>query len=59
MTKNNQEYYDYLLDLRNAGVFNMMESPKLLSLEFKLSKKQARDIFVSWTETITKEKNNA
>jgi len=54
-----EEYYAYLLDVRDSGICNMMEAPRLLSAEFNLSKKQARDIFIAWTETFNEDLNNA
>ena len=58
MTEKHEEYYAFLLYIRDSGICNMMEAPRLLSAEFGLSKKQARDIFISWTKTFNEDLNN-
>ena len=45
------EYYDYLDDLRASGVTNMMGAGIYLQEDFDLSKKEARAILQDWMDT--------
>ena len=38
-------------DLRESGTMNMFGAPKLLQETFDLSKSEAREIFIAWTES--------
>jgi len=45
-----QDVFDYLDELRESGVTNMFGSPSYLVREFGVTKKEARDLFIAWTE---------
>lgn len=42
------EYYEYLEDLRQSGVTNMYGGAKYLEGDFSLSRKESRQILISW-----------
>jgi hypothetical protein len=44
-------FFKFLNDLRESGTMNMFGAPKLLQETFELSKGEAREIFMAWTET--------
>jgi len=48
----NDEYFEYLNDLREGGTINMMGAPRELQYEFGLDKTEARKVFQLWTETL-------
>ena len=48
----NDLYFEFLNDLRESGIMNMMGAPRELQHEFCLNKVQAREIFQLWTETL-------
>ena len=43
-----QEYYDYLVELRDSGVTNMFGAGPYLQEEFGLDKRTAREVLMSW-----------
>ena len=45
------EYYDYLDDLRASGVTNMMGAGAYLQKDFDLGKEEARAILQDWMDT--------
>ena len=47
-----QEYFEYLTDLRDGGTVNMMGAPTMLQADFDLEKKEAREIFSQWCESL-------
>ena len=47
-----QEYFEYLTDLRDSGTMNMMWAPTMLQADFDLDKKEAREIFSKWCESL-------
>ena len=49
-----QEYFDYLMDLRDSGVTNMFGAPAYLQRDFCLSVQEAREIFLEWIKTFDK-----
>ena len=46
------EYFEYLTDLRDSGTMNMMWAPTMLQADFDLDKKEAREIFSKWCESL-------
>lgn len=44
------QIFAFLDILREAGTVNMFESPVILMREFGLSKEDAKNIFIEWTE---------
>ncbi len=44
-------YFGWLSDLREEGSINMFAAPSLMTEEFGLPQKEARQIFVAWTES--------
>jgi hypothetical protein len=48
----NDEYFEFLNDLREGGTINMMGAPRELQYEFGLDKAEARNVFKLWTETL-------
>ena len=47
-----QEYFEYLTELRDGGSINMMWAPTMLQADFDLDKKEAREIFSKWCESL-------
>ena len=43
-------YFEFLNELRESGQINMFGAPRVLMESFGLEKKEAKDIFVAWTE---------
>jgi hypothetical protein len=43
-----QEYYDYLVELRDSGVTNMFGAGPYLQEAFGLDKRTAREVLMSW-----------
>lgn len=43
-----QEYYDYLEDLRQDGSVNMYGAAPYLARDFGLSKREAREVLGEW-----------
>jgi hypothetical protein len=46
------EYFEYLTDLRDSGAINMMLAPTMLQADFDLDKKEAREIFSKWCDSL-------
>ena len=46
-----EDYFEYLTELRDSGSINMMEAPLWLQDEYEMSKAEARRIFIAWTES--------
>ncbi len=46
-----QEYYDYLLQLRDSGETNMFGAAPYLQKQFNLSNSDARVVLKSWMES--------
>jgi len=46
------EYFSFLDELRESGVTNMYGSPPYLTRKFGLPSRDARRVFVLWSETI-------
>lgn len=42
-------YFDFLNEVREMGVMNMFMAPKVLQEEFGLSKPEAMEVFLAWT----------
>ena len=57
MEKNNeQQKWNVILDsLRESGAMNMFGAPRYLNEEFGIPMHQAKEIFMAWTLTYTKE----
>tara|TARA_B100000405_G_scaffold22885_1_gene16963 strand:+ start:1243 stop:1398 length:156 start_codon:yes stop_codon:yes gene_type:complete len=47
-----EEYFEYLTELRDGGTMNMMWAPTMLQADFDLEKKEAREIFSKWCESL-------
>ena len=45
-----EEVFDYLDALRESGITNMFSSPSYLMRQFDISKPEAFDLFIAWTE---------
>ena len=50
-----QEYFDFLIDLRDSGAINMFGAAPCLSAEFGLDKHEAREVLLAWMESFDKE----
>ena len=50
-----QEYFDFLIDLRDSGAINMFGAAPCLSAEFGLDKQEARQVLLAWMESFDKE----
>ena len=46
-----KEYFAWLDGIREMGVINMFAAPRELEKHFGLSKEEAMEIFIAWTET--------
>ena len=46
------EYFEYLTELKDGGPINMMGAPRELQHEFGLDKKEAREVFSKWCESL-------
>jgi hypothetical protein len=44
-------YFEMLNELRESGTMNMFGAPKWLQENFDLSKTEAREVFMAWTES--------
>ena len=55
------EYFEYLTELRDGGTMNMMWAPTMLQADFDLEadfdldKKEAREIFSKWCDSLKNE----
>jgi len=47
------EYFEYLTELRDGGTMNMMWAPTMLQADFDLDKKEAREVFSKWCESLS------
>ena len=47
-----EEYFEYLTELQAGGTMNMMWAPTMLQADFDLDKKEAREIFSKWCESL-------
>ena len=45
-----QEYYDWLEELRQSGITNMLGASPYLAEEFGLSRTEAREILSDWMD---------
>jgi len=43
------EYFIYLDELRESGICNMFEAPRYLMVEYGLNNKDAKSVFLNWT----------
>ena len=50
MNENNNEYFEYLDDLRDSGVTNMFGASSYLEDEFYLGRAEARQILLEWMQ---------
>ena len=50
MNDNNNEYFEYLDDLRDSGVTNMFGASAYLEDEFYLGRAEARQILLEWMQ---------
>ena len=50
-----QEYFEYLAELQASGTMNMMWAPTMLQADFDLEKKEAREIFSKWCDSLKNE----
>jgi len=48
------EYFEYLVELRDSGVTNMFGAGPYLQREFGLTRNEARDILIKWIESFKK-----
>jgi len=48
-----QEYFDYLVELRDSGETNMWWAPSYLESEFGLSKNESIEVFKKWIQSLT------
>ena len=55
ITRDEQEYFDFLIDLRDSGAINMFGAAPCLSAEFGLDKREAREVLLAWMESFDKE----
>ena len=53
------EYFEYLTELRDGGTMNMMWAPTMLQADFDLDKKEAREIFSKWCDSLKNEQCQA
>ena len=54
-----QEYFEYLTELQAGGTMNMMWAPTMLQADFDLDKKEAREIFSKWCDSLKNEQCQA
>ena len=45
------EYFEYLVELRDSGETNMWGAAPYLEREFGLTRQEARDILIKWIES--------
>ena len=46
-----EDYFDYLVELRDSGVTNMWGAGPYLEDEFDLSKSEAKEVLASWIKS--------
>ena len=49
------EYFDFLVALRDSGDTNMWGSGPYLEIEFNLTKEEAKDVLVAWIKSFEEE----
>ena len=57
ITRDNQEYFDFLVDLRDSGAINMFWAAPCLSAEFGLDKHEAKQVLLTWMESFEEEED--
>ena len=57
ITRDNQEYSDFLVDLRDSGAINMFGAAPCLSAEFGLDKHEAKQVLLTWMESFEEEED--
>mgnify|MGYP003148099516 CR=1 FL=1 len=57
ITRDNQEYFDFLVDLRDSGAINMFGAAPCLSAEFGLDKHEAKQVLLTWMESFEEEED--
>ena len=50
-----QEYFDYLDDLRDSGVVNMFGAGVYLQRDFCLSRSEAKEVLLKWMDQFKRE----
>ena len=50
-----EEYFNFLVDLRDSGVTNMWGAGPYLEDEFNLTKQEAKDVLVAWIKSFEEE----
>ena len=45
------EYFDFLVDIRDSGVTNMWGAGPYLEDEFNLTKQEAKDVLLAWIKS--------
>jgi hypothetical protein len=45
-----ETYFEFLDDLRESGDINMFGAPRVLMDVFNMSKVEAMNVFIAWTE---------
>jgi hypothetical protein len=45
------EYFNFLVDLRDSGVTNMWGAGPYLEDEFNLTKQEAKDVLLAWIKS--------
>ena len=50
-----EEYFDYLVELRDSGVTNMWGAGPYLEDKFWLTKQEAKDVLVAWIKSFEEE----
>jgi|TARA_R110000764_G_scaffold65205_1_gene136739 hypothetical protein len=46
-----EEYFNFLVDLRDSGVTNMWGAGPYLEDEFNLTKQEAKDVLLAWIKS--------
>lgn len=49
-----QDFFDFLYLVRESGHINMFAAPSVMVDEFDISLKEAREIFIRWTQEFKK-----
>ena len=52
-----EDYFDYLVELRDSGVTNMWGAGPYLEDEFDLSKSEAKEVLASWIKSFKEEES--
>ena len=50
-----EEYFNFLVDLRDSGVTNMWGAGPYLEDEFNLTKQEAKDVLLAWIKSFEEE----